>query len=297
MQTLKLKWEEIFHLHIIGRTSHEEGRIQHKELITKYQEVFKEEMGLLEGATASIAMRPDTAPRFFKPRPVPYAYKELVEQELRRLERDEIIEAVRLSDWAAPVVPVPKKDGSIRICGDFRLTINQAAPCEKYPLPKINDIFASLAGGQLFTKLDLSQAYQQVALDETSQNYVVINTHLGLFKYKRLPFGVASDPAIFQRVMDILLQDIPMTVVYLDDILVTGRCLEEHLQNLEMVLQRLANSGLRLKLAKCAVLQKEISYLGHTINSQGLAPDKKKGMAIQAAPEPKMLRNNDPSWV
>ena len=167
------------------------------------------------------------------------------------------------------------------------MTINQAAPCEKDPLPKINDIFASLAGGQLFTKSDLSQAYQQVALDETSQKYVVINTHLGLFKYKHLPFGVASGPAIFHTVMDTLLQDIPMTVVYLDNILVKGRCLEEHLQNLEMVLQRLANSGLRLKLAKCTFLQKEISYLGHTINSQGLAPDKKKVMAIQAAPEPK----------
>ena len=155
------------------------------------------------------------------------------------------------------------------MCGDFRLTINQAAPCEKYPLPKINDIFASIAGDQLFTKLDLSQAYQQVALDETSQKYVVINTHLGLFKYKHLPSGVASGPAIFQRVIDTLLQDIPMIVVNLHNILVTGRCLEEHLQNLEMVLQRLANSGLRLKLAKCAFLHKEISYLGHTINSQG----------------------------
>ena len=152
-------------------------------------------------------------------------------------------------------------------------------------MPKINDIFASLAGGQLFTKLDLSKAYQQVALDETSQKYVVINTHLELFKYKRLPFGVASSPAIFQRVMDTLLQDIPMTVVYLDDILVTGRCLKEYWQNLEMVLQHLANSGLRLKLAKCRFLQIEISYLGHTIKSQGLAPDKKEVMAIQAAPE------------
>ena len=80
-----------------------------------------------------------------------------------------------------------------------------------------------------------------------------------------------------------------MTVVYLDDSLVTGRCLEEHLQNLEVVIQRLANSGLRLKLAKCAFMQKEISYLGHTINSQGLAPDKKKVMTIQAAPEPKSV--------
>ena len=95
MQALKLKWEEIFHLHTIGRTSEEEGRIQ-QELTSKYQEVFKGEMGQLEGATASIAVRSDTAPQFFKPRPVPYAYKELVEQELRQLERDKFIEAVQL---------------------------------------------------------------------------------------------------------------------------------------------------------------------------------------------------------
>ena len=110
---------------------------------------------------------------------------------------------------------------------------------------------------------------------------------MGLFKYKRLPIEVASGPAIFQRVMDTLLQDISITVVYLDDILVSGRILEKHLQNLEMVLQRLANSGLRLKLTKCGFLQKEVSYLGHTINGKGLAPDKKKAMAIQTAPEPK----------
>ena len=126
-------------------------------------------MGLLEGAKASIAVRSDTTPLFFKPRPVPYACKELFEQELRRLEEDEIIEAVRFSHWAAAVVPVLKRDRSIRICGDFRLTINQAAPCQKYQLPKINDISDSLAGGRLLTKLDLSQTYQQVALDETSQ--------------------------------------------------------------------------------------------------------------------------------
>ena len=107
-----LKWEEIFHLHTIGRTLEEEGRIQQKKLSSKYTriEVFKEDMGLLEGAKESIAVRSDSAPRIFKPRPLPYAYKELIEQELRRLEQDKIIEAVRFSDWAALVVPV-KKDG------------------------------------------------------------------------------------------------------------------------------------------------------------------------------------------
>ena len=86
----------------------------------------------------------------------------------------------------------------MRICGDYRLTVNQAAQKESYPLPRIEDLLTNLAGGDTFTKLDLSNAYQQVALDEESRKYVVINTHLGLFQYNRLPFGVASAPAIFQ---------------------------------------------------------------------------------------------------
>ena len=125
-----------------------------------------------------------------------------MEQELTRLEHDGIIQPVRFSEWAAPIVPVLKANGSMRICGDYRLTVNQAAQKESYPLPRIEDLLSNLAGGDTFTKLDLSNAYQQVALDEESRKYVVINTHLGLFQYNRLPFGVASAPAIFQRIMD-----------------------------------------------------------------------------------------------
>ena len=91
-----------------------------------------------------------------------------------------------------------KKDGSIQICGDYKRTVNSAAIVDCYPLPKIEDIFASLSGGKTFTKLDLAHAYNQIELDDEAKHLATINTSKGLYRYNRLPFGVASAPAIFQ---------------------------------------------------------------------------------------------------
>ena len=107
-------------------------------------------------------------------------------------------------------------------------------------------MFSTLAGGITFTKLDMSQAYQQLTLDDSSKEVVTINTHKGLFCYQRLPFGVSSAPGIFQRTMESLLQGIPRVLVYLDDILITGTSQEEHRANLKEVLSRLKEAGLRL---------------------------------------------------
>ena len=116
----------------------------------------------------------------------------------------------------------------VRICGDFKKTVNRAPHVDKYPIPKIEDLFSSLAGGKLFSTLDMSQTYQQILLDELRKNLVVINTPKGLFNYNRLPFGVSCSPGIFQRSVDSLLKGIPGVVVYLDDILITGPPEEEH---------------------------------------------------------------------
>ena len=207
---------------------------------------------------------------FHKPRAVPYALKAKIEKELDRLIQQGVIEPIEFSEWAAPIVPVLKKDGSIRICGDYKVTINQASQVDSYPLPRIDDLFASLAGGKKFSKLDLAHAYQQIQLDDVSRKLVAINTHKGLFQYNRLPFGVSAAPSIFQRTMETLLQGLPGVCLYLDDILITGQSDQEHLTNLSAVLQKLAAAGIKLKPTKCFFMLQEVEYLGHKISAKGL---------------------------
>ena len=113
-----------------------------------------------------------------KPRPVAYSLKPKIEAELEKLERQGIIYRVDTSDWATPIVAIPKKDGSVRICGDFKVTFNPVLNVDQYPLPKTDDVFANLAGGEKFTKIDLRQAYLQLHLSEESKPLLTINTHI-----------------------------------------------------------------------------------------------------------------------
>ena len=178
-----------------------------QNILQRHKEVFTEELGTLQGYKAHIHVDPAVKPKFCRARTVPYARRDQVEKELERLVEVDVLEPVRFAEWAAPIVPVLKTDKkSIRICGDFKATVNQAAKLEHYPISKVEDLFAKLAGGKRFSKLDLSQAYQQILLDEDSRQYVTINTHKGLFQYKRLPFGASSAPGIFQRTMESLVQ-------------------------------------------------------------------------------------------
>ena len=280
LEALRLDWRTIFTIGINTTL---------QSVLEEHSEVFRDELGKLQGVEAKIYVEEGACPRFEKSRPVPFAIREKVEEELSRLQALGVIQPVRFSDWAAPIVPVLKSDGRVRICGDYKVTINRAARLEKYPIPRIEELFASLAGGKTFSKLDLSHAYLQVPLDETSRRLVTINTHKGLFEYQRLPFGIASAPSIFQRVMENLLKGIPRVCVYLDDILVTGSTEEEHLSNLAQVLERLGTAGMRLKREKCAFMLDSVSYLGHVISSEGLRTGDLKVKAIVDAPDPKDL--------
>ena len=201
-----------------------------------------------------------------------------------------VLRKVEYSEWAAPIVPVPKKDGSLRLCGDYKVTVNPALNVDQYSLPKPADFLSSLAGGQRFSKLDLTSAYQQVPLDEISAKLTTINTHQGLYEYTRLPFGVASAPAVFQRIMDTMLQGMPSVISYIDDILITGRNEAEHLRNLEKVLHQLQEHGVRLHKEKCLFFQESVEYLGHCVDSRGIHTSEKKVKAILVAPSPHNLQ-------
>ena len=266
---LKIDWTSVYKTLV---TTKEE------ELIAQYGDLFKQEIGTLEGFQAKLAV--DT-PKFYKPRAVPYAIRDAVED---RMERLGIVERVHTSEWASPIVPVPKADGSIRICGDFKVTINPVLEVDQYPLPRPEDIFSTLAGGQRFSKLDLASAYQQLILDESSRQYVTVNTHKGLYRYTRLPFGVASAPAVFQNVME---NGLTGVCCYLDDILVMGKTDEEHYQNLKAVLDRLQAKGLRLRRSKCQFFQTAVEYLGFRITQAGLSTLPCKVEAVLKAPTPR----------
>lgn len=166
-------------------------------LLTKFKALFQPGVGTFTGTAASIHVPDKARPRFFKPCPLPFALKDGVTQELQQLQRDDFLVPVKSSEWAAPIVPVLKQGGSVRICGDFKITKKPVAAVEKYPLPRIEDLWSALSGGKKFTKLNLRDAYQQLVLQESSRKYVTISTTLGLFQYTRLPVGVASAPAIF----------------------------------------------------------------------------------------------------
>ena len=113
-----------------------------------------------------------------------------VEQALDRMVEEGILEPVQYSEWAVPIVPVLKGDGTVRVCGDFKVTVNKAAKVDRYPIHRVEDLLATLAGGSVFSKLDMSQAYLQLTLHPKSRDLVVINTHKSLFRYSCLPMAL-----------------------------------------------------------------------------------------------------------
>ena len=277
LSQIKLDWRQIHHVHSPNLQS----------LPSRYPSVFQKGLGMLKGFKAKIYVDPNAVPRFHPARSVPFALRAKVEQELKRLQEEGTLEPVDISEWSAPIVAVLKSDkNSVRICGDFSVTINPVSKLDRYPIPKVDDLFSRLSGGKYFTKLDLSHAYQQVPLEEESKKYVVVNTRRGLFRYTRLPFGISSAPGIFQRVIESLLQGIESVVVYLDDILITGATEEKHLQTLDEVLSHLDKAGLRLKRSKCEFMRESVTYLGHRIDADGLHPLPDRVRAVKEAPKP-----------
>lgn len=257
-----------------------------KLILDKYGNVFSGELGAYTGPKVTIDIVPDAQPVFHKARQVPFAIKPAVEAAIDELILQGVLVPVQNSRWATPIVPVRKKDGTIRICGDYRSTVNTVIKKNTYPLPTFSEVRACVSGAKVFSKLDLKQGYQQLIVDDPSSEVLTITTHKGLYNVKRLAFGVNSASGICQRTMETILRNIEGVIVFQDDILITGRSDAEHSHRLEQVLNRLSQNGMTVNGEKCEINVGEIEFVGYKISAKGIHPTEKKVAAIKYAPEP-----------
>jgi hypothetical protein len=191
------------------------------------------------------------------------------------------------SPWGAPVLFVPKPNGKLRMCCDFRM-LNKQTVKNKYPLPRIDDLLDVLHGKKVFSSLDLQSGYWQIALSPEDMKKSAFNTHFGHFEFKVMTFGLSNAPATFQSLMNDIFKDYlnKFVVVYLDDILIFSDSPEQHMHHLKLVLQRLREHKLYAQLPKCDFGLSELKFLGHIIGEFGVKPDPAKVQVVQDWPEP-----------
>ena len=227
LDKIRLNWSKIF------AQRHSVSKVSEKDMKTReywqaeYLELFADGFGTVTGMKVTLHVKQGAVPKFLLPRPVPFALREAVEKELQRMEDKDFIEPVSFSELATPLVCAPKADGSVRVCGNYHVTVNQAINTDEHPIPTLDNVATILARGKHFTKVDLESSYQQLLLDEASLELVAINTHEGLYRYKRLPFWVLSSPAIRQRFIDQVTMGLKMTCPIMDDVLVSGETDED----------------------------------------------------------------------
>ena len=255
----------------------------------KKSPIFQQGLGLITGAEAKLVLKEEAQPKSLGVRPLPYAKKKQVGDELQRMINEGILSKVEgASPWGTPIVPVFKGEKT-RICGSYNLTLNPAMASQQYPLPSIEECFNKVTGGVQFTKLDVCQAYNNIPIRKEDRILTTINTHLGQLMWNRLPYGIAPAAAIFQETIDQTLAGIPMCCCRVDDILISGKDAEEHMTILNEVIFRLEKQGYRCKLEKSQFMQDEVIYLGHTVSKDGIRPVKSKVEDILKMKAPKSV--------
>ena len=222
-------------------------------------------------------------------RPQPMAYLSIIDEHVEEMLRHDVIEP-STSFWASNVILVCKSDQTLRFCVDYR-QVNALSTKDSYPLPRIDTCFDALGGAKFFSTLDLRQGYWQVEIDAESAGKTTFATRKGIFKFKVLSFGLSNAPAIFQRLMDLVLAGLTWEVclVFLDDIIVMSNTFEEHLKRLGLVFDRLRTTGLKLKPGKCFLFQEKVKFLGSIVSGAGIEPDPDKVRAVSEWPVPKAL--------
>ena len=234
----------------------------------------------------------DNPPIKFRPYRAEMKKRAIIEREVEKMLNMGLIEMSK-SEWAFPVVLIDKPDGSVRFCVDYR-ALNKVIKKDSFPLPRIMDIIPQVANNKFFASIDLASGYHQIPMSDKmdSKNKTTFTTHVGTFRYLKMPFGESNAPATFQRAMQVCLGPLlsDNVFVYLDDVLIVGKTFEEFLERLRKVLQRLREANLKIKLKKCEFAKPKLKYLGHILDEHGMRPNPKKVEAMLKMPPPTSAR-------
>jgi RNase H-like domain found in reverse transcriptase/Reverse transcriptase (RNA-dependent DNA polymerase)/Integrase zinc binding domain len=192
-----------------------------------------------------------------------------------------------VSPFGAPVLFVHKKEGTLRLCVDYR-ALNKNTIKNRYPLPRIEDLMDRLGGSCFFTKIDLHSGYHQIRIKEEDVHKTAFRTRYGHYEFLVMPFGLTNAPATFMTLMNDIFREYldQFVIIYLDDILIYSKTKGEHMQHVNLVLRKLRENRLYGKLSKCEFFKEEVEYLGHYISSQGISVDQQKINAVKTWPIP-----------
>ena len=236
-----------------------------RKMLEKHDDMWSGHLGEITTVQHHIDLKPGARPIYQKPRRTGLSARKFVGEEVDRMLKAKVIEPAQC-EWASPLVLAPKSDGSFRFCVDYR-KLNEVTIKDTYPLPRMDDCIDSLGEATVFSSLDANWGYWQIAVADEDKDKTAFTSHVGTYRFLRMPFGLTNAPATFQRTLDILLSKYNWRtcLVYLDDVIIFSKNLEEHLVHVDEVLTTLRAAGISLKLAKCSWCTDKINYLGHTI--------------------------------
>ena len=279
--------EEILKVHCLCLSKKE--YISLRTILNEYKTIFSRsstDVGLIQGYKHKIETN-NHKPICLNPRKVPIHVQSKVDALVDDLENKGIVKKT-VSSWNSPIVVVPKKNGDIRLCIDYR-HLNSITERPIYHIPDAKELYDSLHGSEYFSALDLSMGYHQIEMDEQDMCKTAFTTRNGQYTFTRMPFGLCGAPQSFQRVMAAILrnQNWKNCLIYLDDICIFGKSLKEHNERLRSVLSCLAKAGVKLSPGKCVFMRKEVTYLGHVIDKHGIRTDPNKISKIKEWPIPK----------
>ena len=269
----------------IGDQLNLEQQSELQELLRGYQDVFQNIPGRTNMTQHNIVSG-SASPVKLPPYRLPYAYRDTVKQELEKMLASGIIEP-SCSEWSAPIVLIKKKDGSLRLCVDYR-RLNAVSETDAYPMPRIDDLIDQLGKATVFSTIDLTKGYWQVPVAKEAQSKTAFATPFGLYQFNVMPFGLQGAPATFQRLMNRVLNGLEeFSGAYLDDLIIFSRTWDEHLHHLSAVLDRIRAAGLTAKMKKCQFGTSQCLYLGHMVGGGNVSPDLSKMDAVSAMGVPK----------